>query len=95
VDADGDLDLFAVSAFNLWENLEAQSFIWLENVGEMQYIKRDITNDPTHLIVMEPGDFNNDGLMDFITGGMYPYPPFDRMSRVTLWLNDGTLLPAE
>ena len=93
VDQDGDLDLFAVSAFNLWENPEAQSFIWLENVGDMEYIKRNITNDPTHLIVLEPGDFNQDGLMDFVTGGMYPYPPFDRLSRVSLWINDGTLLP--
>jgi len=91
-DQDGDLDLFAVSAFNLWEDPEAQSFIWLENVGDMEYIRRDVTNDPTHLIVMEPGDFNKDGLMDFVTGGMYPYPPFDRMSRVTLWINDGSLL---
>jgi len=95
VDHDGDLDLFAVSAFNVWEDLESQSFIWLENVGNMEYIKRKITNDPTHLIVLEPGDFNKDGLMDFVTGGMYPYPPFDRMSRVSLWINDGTLLSKE
>jgi len=92
VDLDGDLDLFAVSAFNIWEDLEAQSFIWLENVGNMEYVKRNIANDPTHLLVLEPGDFNKDGLMDFVTGGMYPYPPFDRMSRVTLWTNDGSLL---
>jgi len=92
VDLDGDLDLFAVSAFNMWEDLENQSFIWLENLGDMQYIRRNITNDPTHLLVLEPGDFNNDGLMDFVTGGMYPYPPFDRMSRITLWTNDGSLV---
>jgi len=95
VDLDGDLDLFAVSAFNLWEDPEAQSFIWLENKGDMQYIRRDITNDPTHLIILEPGDFNRDGLMDFVTGGMYPYPPFDRMSRISLWLNDGSLVREE
>jgi len=94
-DNDGDLDLFAVSAFNLWEDPEAQSFIWLENVGDMEYIKRDIANDPTHLMVMQTGDFNNDGLVDFVTGGMYPYPPFDRLSRVTLWTNDGTLVSGE
>jgi hypothetical protein len=93
VDQDGDLDLFAVSAFNIWEDPEAQSFIWLENVGNMEYVKRNITNDPTHLIVLEPGDFNQDGLMDFVTGGMYPYPPFDRLSRVSLWINDGSLIP--
>jgi len=91
-DNDGDLDLFAVSAFNLWEDPAAQSFIWLENVGEMEYIRRDITNDPTHLMIMQTGDFNKDGLVDFVTGGMYPYPPFDRMSRVTLWTNDGSLV---
>jgi hypothetical protein len=94
-DKDGDLDLFAVSAFNLWENPEAQSFIWLENVGDMEYIRRDITNDPTHLMIMQTGDFNKDGLMDFVTGGMYPYPPFDRMSRVTIWTNDGSLVSEE
>ncbi|MDF1574765.1 MAG: VCBS repeat-containing protein [Bacteroidales bacterium] len=88
----GDLDLFAVSAFNLWENPEAQSFIWLENVGDMEYVRRDIASDPTHLMVMQSGDFNQDGLVDFVTGGMYPYPPFDRMSRVTLWINDSSLL---
>jgi hypothetical protein len=22
---------------------------------------------------------------------MHPYPPFDRMSRVTLWINNGNL----
>jgi len=92
VDLDGDLDLFAVSAFNMWEDMGNQSFIWLENLGDMQYVKRNITNDPTHLLVLEPGDFNNDGLMDFVTGGMYPYPPFDRMSRITLWTNDGSLV---
>ncbi|MEZ5071586.1 MAG: VCBS repeat-containing protein [Bacteroidales bacterium] len=92
VDRDGDLDLFAVSAFNLWEDPAAQSFIWLENTGQETYIRRDITNDPTHLIIMDTGDFNNDGLPDFVTGGMYPYPPFDRMSRVVLWINDGSLV---
>jgi hypothetical protein len=89
VDKDGDIDLFAVSAFNLWDNPVSQSFIWMENVGNMQFMKHDITNNPTHLITLESGDFNKDGLTDFVTGGMYPYPPFDRMSRVTLWLNKG------
>ncbi|MCK5101849.1 MAG: VCBS repeat-containing protein [Cyclobacteriaceae bacterium] len=91
IDQDGDIDLFAVSAFNLWEEPTSQSFIWMENIGDTQFMKRDITNAPTHLIILEPGDFNKDGLTDFVTGGMYPYPPFDRMSRVTLWINDGTL----
>lgn len=89
VDGDGDQDLFVVSAFNLWEDPASQSFIWVENTGNMQFVQRAITNHPTHLITLETGDFNNDGHMDFVTGGMYPYPPYDRMSRVTLWMNKG------
>jgi hypothetical protein len=91
IDSDNDLDLFAVSAFNLWEKPECQSFIWLENTGNMQFIRHDITNTPTHLITLELGDFNNDGLTDMVTGGMHTYPPYDRMSRITLWINNGKL----
>jgi len=91
IDNDGDLDLFVVSAFNLWNNPESQSFIWLENTGNMQFKKHNIANKPTHLITLDAADFNNDGLMDFVTGGMHTYPPYDRMSRVTLWINNGKL----
>jgi hypothetical protein len=91
IDNDGDLDLFCVSAFNLWDKPDSQSFIWLENDGKMQFTLHDIANAPTHLLTLEMADFNNDGLMDFVTGGMHAYPPFDRMGRVTLWMNNGKL----
>ena len=91
IDKDGDIDLFAVSAFNDWNNPEAESFVWLENTGNMQFVKRPIAHSPTHLITMDAGDFNKDGEMDFVTGGMYIYPPYNKMSRVTLWMNDGKL----
>jgi hypothetical protein len=91
IDNDGDLDLFCISGFNIWEKPESQSFIWLENDGKMQFTRHDISNSPTHLLTLEMGDFNNDGLMDFVTGGMHAYPPYDRMGRVTLWMNNGKL----
>jgi hypothetical protein len=91
VDNDQDIDLIAVSAFNLWDRPESQSFIWLENTGDMQFIKHEITKNPTHMLTCEPGDFNNDGLVDVITGGMHTYPPYDRMGRITLWINNGKL----
>jgi hypothetical protein len=91
IDNDDDLDLFAVSAFNIWDDPNSQSFIWLENDGTMNFIKHEISKNPTHLLTCEPGDFNNDGLMDVVTGGMHTYPPFDRMGRITLWINNGKL----
>jgi hypothetical protein len=91
IDNDNDLDLFVISGFNFWEKPECQSFIWLENTGNMQFRKHNIANSPTHLLTLESGDFNNDGLTDFVTGGMHAYPPYDRMGRITLWLNNGVL----
>jgi hypothetical protein len=92
IDGSGSLDLFAVSAFNLWDKPESQSFIWLEN-KEMKFTKHNIANNPTHIITMEPCDFNGDGLTDMATGGMHAYPPYDRMSRVIIWMNNGRFNP--
>jgi hypothetical protein len=88
-DNDGDIDLVAVSAFNIWSDPQSMSFIWLENDGNLNFTKREVTRQPTHLLVCEPGDFNNDGLIDVVTGGMHTYPPFDHMSRITIWMNNG------
>jgi len=91
IDNDGDLDLFVVSEFNLWDKPDSYSLIWLENTGNMQYTKHEITKNPTHILCCEPGDFNNDGKIDLVTGNMHTYPPFDRMGRITLWTNNGKL----
>lgn len=91
IDSDSDIDLFVVSGFNFWEKPDAQSFIWMENIDNIQFIVHNISNSPTHLLTLELGDMNNDGLMDMVTGGMHTYPPYDRMSRITIWINNGLL----
>jgi hypothetical protein len=91
IDGDKDIDLFVVSAFNLWDKPDSYSFIWLENTGNMTYVKHEIAKSPTHLLTCEPGDFNKDGLIDVVTGGMHTYPPYDRTGRITLWINNGQL----
>lgn len=87
IDHDGDLDLVVVSAYNYWEDPRAQSMVWLENNGRMQFRRHDLTNTPTHLITLSLGDFDGDGQTDMVTGGMHTYAPFDRMERVVLWHN--------
>jgi hypothetical protein len=92
IDHDNDMDIFVVSGFNLWDKPESESFIWLENIGGMQFKKHPAAYSPTHLLTLELADFNNDGNMDMVTGGMHVYPPYDRMGRVTLWMNNGALV---
>ncbi len=91
-DNDGDKDFFAVSTWNLWDKPDSYSLIWLENTGDKQFVKHEITNKPSHLLCCEPGDFNNDGLVDLVTCGMHTFPPYDRMGRITLWMNNGNLV---
>ncbi len=90
-DNDGDIDFFAVSTWNLWDRPDSYSLIWLENTGTSQYTKHEITNKPSHLLCCETGDFNDDGLVDLVTCGMHTFPPYDRMGRITLWINNGNL----
>lgn len=95
IDHDNDLDIFAISAYNMWENDDAQSFIWLENIGEMKYINHKVSNNPTHLLTLDAGDFNSDGEIDFVTGGMHTYPPLDRLGRITIWTNEWKALKSK
>ncbi|MFQ5789448.1 MAG: FG-GAP repeat domain-containing protein [Acidobacteriota bacterium] len=88
VDRDSDLDILVVSEFNDWSNPDAQSMVWFENDGRMRFVLRDLLTAPTHLLVLDYGDMDGDGWIDFVTGGMHAYPPFDRMSRITLWRNN-------
>ena len=86
-DGDGDLDVFAVSLFADWTDENAQSFVWFENDGEESYTRRDIASTPTHLVVLDDGDLDGDGLVDFVTGGLYAHEPYRDIRRVTWWRN--------
>jgi len=87
IDGDRDLDVVVVSAYNVWDSPTAQSLVWLENDGRMRFTMHDLASTPTHLITLSAGDVNGDGRPDLVTGGMHISRPYDRLSRVTLWLN--------
>ena len=53
----------------------------------MQFTLRPVTGTPTHLITLAVADLDGNGRPDLVTGGMHMSFPFDRMSRVTVWMH--------
>ncbi len=85
LDADGDRDIVCVSGFNDWRNPAAVSLAVFENDGAQIFTKRDLAHAPTHLIVIDRGDLDGDGIEDLVTGALGFYPPYDRAGRIDLW----------
>ena len=89
VDGDGDLDVMVVTANADWDDPGSPSLVWLENDGRMRFTLRPVASTPTHLLTLASGDLDGDGDPDFATGGMHISRPYDRLGRVTAWINDG------
>ncbi|MBT6282513.1 MAG: tetratricopeptide repeat protein [Phycisphaerae bacterium] len=88
-DNDGDVDIVTVSEFAFWDKPETPSVVWWEQGDNMSFTKHTIAKTPTHLVTCDVGDINNDGKPDIVVGGMALYPPFDRITRIAVWHNDG------
>ncbi|HEY1791604.1 MAG TPA: VCBS repeat-containing protein [Opitutaceae bacterium] len=82
---DGRQDIVACSGFNDWTNPAAVSLMCFENDGSEHFTPRVLAHEPTHLIVVKAADLFNDGRIELVTGAFMFYPPFDKVSRVTLW----------
>jgi hypothetical protein len=85
LDGNGSVDVVAVSGFNDWKNPQSVSLMWFSNDGAMNFTPHIIAHAPTHLITCVAADVDGSGKPTLITGGFHAYPPFDHMSRITLW----------
>jgi hypothetical protein len=82
---DGHQDIVSCSGFNDWTDKDAVSLMAFENDGSNNFTPRILAHAPTHLIVVKAADMFNDGRIELVTGAFMFYPPYDRVSRVTLW----------
>jgi hypothetical protein len=82
---DGHQDIVSCSGFNDWRDKNAVSLMCFENDGAEHFTPRILAHEPTHLIVVKADDLFNDGRIELVTGAFMFYPPYDHVSRVTLW----------
>jgi hypothetical protein len=89
LDGDGDMDVALVSMANDWSDPENASLVWLENDGRQQFRTWQIAADPIHLVAVATGDIDGDGRADLVAGSLNLRAPYERIGRVTAWLNRG------
>ena len=87
VDLNGDdaLDLLVVSAFADWDKPDAVSLMGWINEGQGNFTPVVLARAPTHLITVAAGDLDGTGVPVIVTGGFHVFPPFEKMSSLTLW----------
>lgn len=86
MDGDGDLDIVASNMNFQWNISDFPSLLWLENDGQQHFTRRRIDYAPVNLVTCDVGDLNHDGLPDIVAGSMHLPGLFERMGRVTVWL---------
>lgn len=87
LDGDGATDIVAVAAYADWNNRNRNvvSLMWFRNDGRMNFEPLVLARTPKDLITLAVGDFDGTGRPALATGGFYIYPPYDALSRITLW----------
>jgi hypothetical protein len=85
LNGDGHKDLVAVSAFNNWDDPSAVSLMGWVNDGRNNFTPVPLAHAPTHLITVVAADMDGDGVPELITGAFHAYPPWGKLSRITLW----------
>ncbi len=85
LDGDGATDILCTSGFNDWSKPNATSLVAFMNDGHENFSPHVLAYEPIQLISCAAADLDGSGRPSLVTGGFLSYPPFDKMSRITLW----------
>ncbi len=88
-DADGDMDIAAISFFPDWVKSPEESFVFFENRGDNQYARSTFPEvNFGRWVVMDGDDFDNDGDMDLILGSL-AFEVVPKLGYVEKWVERG------
>jgi len=85
LDGDGNMDVVAVSSSLMFDKPDDVSMVWYKNDGRMNFTPHVLAYTPIELLTVTAADFDGKGRPSLVTGAFFGAPPYDRMSRITLW----------
>ncbi len=85
LNGDGHTDLVAVSGFADWDNPESVVLMAWLNDGRQNFTPMPLARSPIKLVTAAVGDLDGDGVPEIVTGALHVFPPFERLSNITLW----------
>jgi hypothetical protein len=89
-DQDGDLDLAAIAFFPDYERKPQESFVYLENKGNLHFEASTFANSGKgHWLTMDAGDLDQDGDADLVLGASIQAPAYVPPSIRAAWFASG------
>lgn len=85
LNGDGHMDLIAVSGFADWDDPHTASLMAWINDGRQGFTPVPLARSPIKLVTAATGDLDGDGVPEIVTGAFHVFPPFEKLSNITLW----------